>query len=215
MVMCLTVSGNVVPFTLSLQFPIALGTVNDVTISTQKNFTKRAKFGLLIGAAVIAIGAAGLGFIDSGVYDVSASSGHNPLVAWVLHDTYEHSLHRHADHIVVPADLLNEANVRAGARLYNSTCVYCHGAPGRQLGPIGQGILPLAPTLLAANRRNNPKLMFWVIKNGVKMTGMPAFGKTQDDQTLWQLAAFLEKGRGISAQDYDALALGRDDTPSR
>jgi len=49
--------------------------------------------------------------------------------------------------------------------------------------------------------------MFWVIKNGVKMTGMPSFGKTQSDQTMWQLAAFLSKGRGISAQDYDALAI--------
>jgi mono/diheme cytochrome c family protein len=213
--MCLTVSRNVFFFILSPWFPIALETVNDVTTSTQKNFMKRVKPGLLIGGAVIAIGAAGLGFIDSGVYDVSASSGHNPLVAWVLHDTYEHSLHRHAENIVVPADLVNEANVRAGARLYNSTCIYCHGAPGRQLGPIGQGILPLAPSLLAANRRNNPKLMFWVIKYGVKMTGMPAFGKTQDDQTLWQLAAFLEKGRGISAQDYDALAPGPGETPSR
>jgi mono/diheme cytochrome c family protein len=213
--MRLMVSRNAILFILSLWFPIALGTVNDVTLSTQRNFMKRARPGLLLGGAVIAIGAAGLGFIDSGVYDVSASSGHNPLVAWVLHDTYQHSLRRHAENIVVPADLVNEASVRAGARLYNSTCVYCHGAPGRQLGPIGQGILPLAPPLLAASRQNNPKLMFWVIKNGVKMTGMPAFGKTQSDQTLWQLAAFLEKGRGISAQDYDALALGRDGSPSR
>jgi mono/diheme cytochrome c family protein len=213
--MRLTVSRNVFFSYCHLGFPLHFETVNDVTISTQKNFIKRVRPGLLLGGAVIAIGAAGLGFIDSGVYDVSASSGHNPLVAWVLHDTYEHSLHRHAENIVVPADLVNEANVRAGARLYNSTCIYCHSAPGRQLGPIGQGILPLAPPLLAANRRNNPKLMFWVIKNGVKMTGMPAFGKTQDDQTLWQLAAFLEKGRGISAQVYDALALGPGETPSR
>jgi hypothetical protein len=77
----------------------------------------------------------------------------------------------------------------------------------RVLSSSGQGILPLAPPLLDAHRRNNPKLMFWVIKSGVKMTGMPSFGKTQSDQAMWQLAAFLSKGRGISAQDYDALTL--------
>jgi hypothetical protein len=57
--------------------------------------------------------------------------------------------------------------------------------------------------------------MFWVIKNGVKMTGMPSFGKTQSDQAMWQLAAFLSKERGISALDYDALALINNDTSSK
>jgi mono/diheme cytochrome c family protein len=48
--------------------------------------------------------------------------------------------------------------------------------------------------------------MFWVIKNGVKMTAMPAFGKTWDDKQIWQMTAFLNKGRGISAKDYAALS---------
>ena len=139
----------------------------------------------------------------SGVYDVSAMSGHNPLVAWLLHKTYLQSLHRHAAGIEVPPDLLTTANIEAGARLYANTCAACHGAPGQALSPIGQGILPLAPELLSPTRRNNPKMMFWVIKNGVKMTAMPAFGKTQDDQTIWDLTAFLYKGRGISPQAFD------------
>lgn len=154
-------------------------------------------------AATVVVIAAGLGFMYSGLYDVSAMSGHNPLVAWLLHKTYMQSLHRHAANIEVPPDLMTTANVEAGARLYASTCAACHGAPGQTLSPIGQGILPLAPELLAPTRRNNPKMMFWVIKNGVKMSAMPAFGKTQDDQTIWDLTAFLYKGRGISAQDFE------------
>lgn len=185
----------------------AVRRVHNMSVSTKKSLSGRGKAGLVLTGGAVAIIAGGLAFMESGIYDVSASSGHNPLVAWVLHETYTQSLHRHAQNIVVPADLVSAENVRAGARLYNSTCVYCHGAPGRELSSIGQGILPLAPPLLDAHRRNNPKLMFWVIKNGVKMTGMPSFGKTQSDQTMWQLAAFLSKGRGISAQDYDALAI--------
>jgi mono/diheme cytochrome c family protein len=168
-------------------------------------FLVRNKPILILTAVLLTIAAAGLAFLESGLYDVSAASGHDPLVAWVLHKTYLQSLHRHARDIVVPVDLVSGANVQAGARLYDSTCVYCHGAPGRQLSSIGQGIMPLAPPLLDVHRRNNPQMMFWVIKNGVKMTGMPSFGKTQSDQAMWQLAAFLLKGRGISAADYDAL----------
>ncbi|WNC93946.1 cytochrome c [Paraburkholderia sp. FT54] len=163
-------------------------------------------------ATVVAVVAAGFGFVYSGLYDVSAASGHNPLVAWVLHKTYMQSLHRHAAAVQVPTDLMTVANVEAGARLYRNTCAACHGAPGQTLSPIGQGILPIAPELLSATRRNNPQMMFWVIKNGVKMTAMPAFGKTQDDQTIWDLTAFLYKGRGISAQDFEKLSASKPNT---
>jgi cytochrome c len=153
-------------------------------------------------AVALVVIATGFGFVYSGVYDVSATSGHNPLVAWLLHTTYQQSLNRHAAGIEVPHDLMTTANVEAGARFYASTCVACHGAPGQALGPIGQGLLPLAPKLLLPTRKNDPRKMFWVIKNGVKMTAMPAFGKTQDDQTIWDLTAFLFNGRGISAQAF-------------
>jgi len=189
--------------------------MSNVSVSTKKSLSGRSKAALLVTGAAVAIIAGGLAFMESGIYDVSAASGHNPLVAWVLHETYMQSLHRHAQNIEVPADLISAENVRAGARLYNATCVYCHGAHDRALSSIGQGILPLAPPLLDARRRNNPKLMFWVIKNGVKMTGMPSFGKTQSDQAMWQLAAFLSKERGISALDYDALAVMNNDASSK
>jgi hypothetical protein len=55
-------------------------------------------------------------------------------------------------------------------------------------------------------------MVFWVIKNGVKMTAMPAFGKTQDDQTIWKLAAFLYKGHGISARDFEKQSSAKPNT---
>jgi mono/diheme cytochrome c family protein len=161
-----------------------------------------------LGLAVVGAVVVASGVIYSGVYDVSAASGHNPVVAWLLHATYEQSLHRHAVGAVVPSDLMDDSNIKAGAELYRSTCAQCHGVPGETLSPVGQGILPLAPKLLSATRRNNPPIMFWVIKNGVKMTAMPAFGKTWDDKQIWQMTAFLNKGRGISAKDYAALSAG-------
>jgi hypothetical protein len=53
---------------------------------------------------------------------------------------------------------------------------------------------------------NHPNQMFWVIKNGAKMTGMAAFGKSPTDQQMWDLAAFLQKDRGVSAADYAKAA---------
>jgi mono/diheme cytochrome c family protein len=108
--------------------------------------------------------------------------------------------------IEAPADLETAANVGAGAQLYAETCALCHGAPGISPGPLQRGIYPAAPFLLAATRTNHPNQMFWVIKNGVKMTGMAAFGKSLTDQQIWDLAAFLQKERGVSAADYAKLS---------
>ncbi|MBB4513173.1 c-type cytochrome [Paraburkholderia fungorum] len=161
-----------------------------------------------VAALFLLLVAAGLAFMYSGVYDVSASSKDNPLVAKLLHGTYEASLHRHAGSDVAPGDLLSFENIRSGARMYDSTCALCHGAPDRPLSATGQGIQPAAPSLLSASRRNKPALMFWTIKHGVNMTAMPSFGKTQSDQAMWQVAAFIYAERGISKNKYDELAHG-------
>lgn len=160
----------------------------------------------VITIILLAVGAFLFGF--SGLYDVSASSKDNPVIAWMLHSTYEASLHHHAGKVVPSGDLMSLRNIEAGARFYDSTCAACHGVPGRPLSFIGQGIQPAAPALLAASRRNNPKLMFWVIKHGVNMTAMPSFGKTQTDQTIWQAAAFLYDARAITPERYATLVHG-------
>lgn len=161
---------------------------------------------IVVTLILLAVGA--FLFSSSGFYDVSASKKDSPIIAWMLHSTYEASLHHHAGKDVPPGDLMSLKNIEAGARFYDSTCAACHGVPGKPLSFIGQGIQPAAPALLAARRRNNPKLMFWVIKHGVNMTAMPSFGKTQADQTIWQTAAFLYDARGITPERYETLVHG-------
>jgi mono/diheme cytochrome c family protein len=173
--------------------------------------TLRSRIATVVATVVsgfILLAAAGLAFMYSGVYDVSASARDNPIVAKLLHGTYEASLHRHAGSDVAPGDLLSLENVRSGARMYDASCALCHGAPDRPLSAIGQGIQPTAPSLLSASRRNKPVLMFWTIKHGVNMTAMPSFGKTQSDEAIWQVAAFIYAERGISKDKYDLLVHG-------
>ncbi|QGZ58633.1 c-type cytochrome [Paraburkholderia acidiphila] len=165
-------------------------------------------------ALLVVLGAAGLAFMYSGVYDVSASARDNPIVAKLLHGTYEASLHRHAGSDVAPGDLLSLENIRSGARMYDASCALCHGAPDRPLSAVGQGIQPAAPSLLSASRRNKPALMFWTIKHGVNMTAMPSFGKTQPDDAIWQVAAFIYAERGISKDKYALLVHGNAQTGS-
>lgn len=167
-----------------------------------------------VAALLVFAAAAGLAFMYSGVYDVSASSPDNPVAAWLLHGTYEASLHRHARSDVAPGDLMSFENIRSGSRMYDANCALCHGAPDRPLSAVGRGIQPAAPSLLSASRRNTPKLMFWTIKHGVNMTAMPSFGKTQSDDAIWQVAAFIYAGRGITKDRYDQLVHGHADAGS-
>ena len=154
----------------------------------------------------VVVGVAGaLAYSFSGMADIAAAAPENPAVAWFLHNTFLHSLDRAAATVIEPPNLETPERVAAGAKLYNTECVYCHGSPGDDPTALAKGLNPPAPTLLTANRNNTPNVIFWVAKNGVKMTAMPAWGKSYDDEHLWSVAAFLHQKRGLSADDYKAL----------
>ena len=161
---------------------------------------------LTIIACILLAAAGGVIFIYSGRYDVSAMRPDNPVVAWALHKTFTESVAFHAQGLTPPSDLEKPENVRSGARFFRDNCAICHGAPGMQPSNISQGLLPSPPDLLGAKRRNDPVEVFWIAKNGVNMTGMPAFGKTQSDEQIWAIAAFLHKSRGIATQDFQTLS---------
>ena len=72
-----------------------------------------------------------------------------------------------------------------GAGEYAEMCSGCHLAPGMKRTEISQGLYPRAPEL---RRKTDltPAEQFWIVKHGVKMTGMPAWGVTHDDELLWE-----------------------------
>src|SRR5260221_5299780 len=165
------------------------------------------KIVLILVACVVLGATGGLIFIYSGIYNVSAMGPDSPLVAWAVHKTFLESVAYHSKGLVPPPDLENPVNLRSGATFFRDNCAVCHGAPGMTRSNISQGLLPSPPDLLAAKRQNDPVEVFWIAKNGVNMTGMPAFGKTQPDEQIWAIAAFLHKARGISAQEFQKLAV--------
>jgi mono/diheme cytochrome c family protein len=150
---------------------------------------------LLVAALVV--------FIYSGLYDVAASTPDGGLVRWALGTTQGRSVHRRAEGIAVPR-LDDPAMIRRGLVHYHAMCVTCHGAPGVALSEIGQGLNPEPPEL-AGEAGEEPAELFWVTKHGIKMTGMPAFGATHDDEEIWAIVAFLQELPRLSPERYQAL----------
>lgn len=93
-----------------------------------------------------------------------------------------------------PADLKSSQRIAAGAGLYNEMCTGCHLGPGVERSELSQGLYPLAPELARGDDLTAAE-QFWVIKHGVKLTAMPAWGKTHDDQLIWDMVAFIRSCR--------------------
>ena len=156
--------------------------------------------GVLILAALL--------FIYSGVYDVSAGSPDNGLIDWALRTTRSRSVHRAYERLEgkVPIPRLDDPEmIRTGLVHYHEMCATCHGAPGVKISEIGQGLNPYPPELAAHTAEDEPLETFWVVKNGIKMTGMPAFGVTHTDEEIWAIVAFLKRLPKLSPQEYQAL----------
>jgi mono/diheme cytochrome c family protein len=156
----------------------------------------------LAGAlALLAIGAAA--FIWSGAYNIAADEPHWPVTVSMLENARDRSIEARLAGIAVP-DLGNEALIRAGAGNYDAMCAECHLEPGEDRTELSAGLYP-APPDLGHDGIDDPAEAFWVIKHGIKMTGMPAWGKSVDDGSIWGIVAFLRQAPGMTEARYDAL----------
>jgi mono/diheme cytochrome c family protein len=165
----------------------------------------RAFFVSLSASALLLILGGGV-FLYSGLFNVAATDKHSPAVHWLLEQTRLRSIKTHAAGIHAPAGLDYPEKVLAGSDHFAAHCAICHGAPGVPKGDIGQGLYPEPPNLAQAAGRYSPTELFWILKNGIKMTGMPAWND-HDDEELWAVVAFLEKLPGMTEQDYAGLVM--------
>ncbi len=157
-----------------------------------------------IGVGVLLTGVGAAAYMYSGLYDVGASTPHSGLSTWAMSTTMRASIARRARDIPVP-DLNNDALVRAGVNDFEAMCVGCHGAPGKSRGPAGKGLNPQAPDLTEAAQQRTPAELFWATKHGIRMTGMPAWGATHDDESLWPVVALMVALPELDAKSYGEL----------
>jgi mono/diheme cytochrome c family protein len=154
--------------------------------------------------AVILIGAAI--FVVSGVYDVSATAPHWPITHWIMEQARTRSIKAHAAEITDPPNLDNPTWIEIGVEHFAAHCAVCHGAPGVPRGALAHGLYPQPPDLARAVQLYRPGELFWILKHGIKMTGMPAWSDHSDEE-LWATVAFVEKLPGMTEQDYAKLVM--------
>jgi mono/diheme cytochrome c family protein len=162
---------------------------------------------LILLLALVGAGA----FLYSGMFDVGADVPHSPIVYRLLQASLQRSIEVHAENIVAPP--LNDPKMIAeGAEHYAAMCAGCHLAPGKEQTEIRRGLYPRPPPLAEVPPRA-PAQAFWVVKHGIKLTAMPAWGTTHSDAELWNIVAFLQKLPGMSADDYSKLTGPADADP--
>jgi mono/diheme cytochrome c family protein len=166
-----------------------------------KTLKTLALIGLL---AILAAIAAGIYFFG-GYYSVAGTAEDPAVVKWALVHVRQASVARHAQDRA-PASLEDSASVQAGARAFSERgCVNCHGAPGVNWAKFSEGLRPDPPDLKEVAHERTPQQLFWVIKNGVNMTGMPSFGLVEvPDQEIWTIVAFVKKLPDVSEADFKA-----------
>ena len=142
-----------------------------------------------------------IAYVKSGMYDVAASTPHTKFTEWITHETMIHSVRTHARAITAPATADGVA-VRRGFCGYEAHCVACHGASAVAREPWVSGMEPAPPYLLDVTQRFKPRELFWIAKNGIKMTGMPSWRNSISDEQLWDLVAFLEAMPKMNSGDY-------------
>jgi mono/diheme cytochrome c family protein len=155
----------------------------------------------LIVLIIVLIIAAGI-WIWSGAYDIGADVAHWKPTSRAIHALVDHSVEKRARDIQVP-DLTSPAMIAEGAQHYAGMCTGCHLAPGKTESEMRAGMYPRPPNL--TRFAPDPAEAFWVVKHGIKMSGMPAWGKTHSDDKLWAIVAYLQQQPKMSVQRYQAL----------
>jgi mono/diheme cytochrome c family protein len=140
--------------------------------------------------ALLVLGAGAALVFSIGAYDVAASRPADVmdrLAVWVK----VRSVSRHAKSVSWPA-ARDAADIEKGLQHYSQNCLPCHGAPGVEGMAFREGMFPAPPEIDEDQvQRWSDSELFWIVKNGIRMTGMPAFGENHADEEIAAIVAFV------------------------
>lgn len=162
--------------------------------------------------AVVA-GLSGAAFIYSGLYPMGADDPHTAIVYSVLETTRERAIENASSDIEVP-NLEDPDLLLSGGADYNAMCVSCHLQPGVKSSDMSIGLYPKPPNLAEneadkshehGDELSQARKHFWVIKHGIKASGMPAWGLTHDDKRIWAMVAFIQRMPSLTAEQYQII----------
>jgi mono/diheme cytochrome c family protein len=154
--------------------------------------------------AILVLGAGA--YVYSGAFNVAATEHHSDFVYAVFDTARVRSIKAHAVGIQPPPDLGSQPRIVNGTSHFAEHCAMCHSAPGVEAQDLAEGMYPKPPVLTETAKRYTPGELFWILKNGIKMSGMPSWGDHGDDD-LWNTVAFMEKLPNMTEQDYGRLVM--------
>jgi ketosteroid isomerase-like protein/mono/diheme cytochrome c family protein len=163
---------------------------------------KIVKIALLIVVAVVLL--TGIG-VYSGIFNFAADVPHWGITIRLIEAARDRFIVRQTDDVKVPANLDDPRLVTSGAGEYAEMCTGCHLAPGMKDTEMRVGLYPKPPNLAALAARRTPAQQFWIVKHGLKMTGMPAWGLTHDDERIWSMVAFLQRLPELTPAAYHEM----------
>jgi len=163
-------------------------------------FIRAVVFVLVLAIIIVAA------FIVSGIYRVGADESHWAITERALNLLRNRSIETQAQGITVP-NLDDPKRVAEGGEHYAAMCTGCHLAPGMQNSDLREGLYPRPPSLVKVGVRD-PAQAFWIIKHGVKLTAMPAWGKSHDDDSIWGLVAFIKQLPQMTPEQYQKATAG-------
>jgi hypothetical protein len=159
---------------------------------------------VILASAGLLVVAGAASYFGFGGYDISAVNRHWPIVEKSVAFIRDRSVHAHAQGMVVPADFEDTKRLAEGAEHFRSHCTVCHGDPSDHPEEFTAGMYPRPADLKKVARTLRPQEVFWVIRNGIKMSGMPSFADHSDDET-WSIVALVEKLPDMQAEEFKAL----------
>lgn len=155
----------------------------------------RVIVGFILCLIILAIG--GIIYIYSGMYDISAENRDEGITKWILETTMENSVEHHARNVEIPS--LDDSTMILKGYVHYSRMCGCHGAPGRE---SNKSFSPEPPELYKTANEWEPNELFWIVKNGIKMSGMPSFSARSSDEEIWETVAFLRVLPKLNPDQY-------------
>src|SRR4051794_32714024 len=162
-------------------------------------------------ASLIALAAI---LIYPGASNVAGDDPHWGMTRSLFETVRERSIETRASDVQPPASLDDPRLIAIGAGHYSEMCTGCHLAPGKEETEIRAGLYPKPPNLAKLGMFDGPAETFWVIKHGIKMTGMPAWGVTHDDEAIWGMVAFIKQLPSMTPAKYTELTAGSEEGES-
>jgi mono/diheme cytochrome c family protein len=167
--------------------------------------------GFLSALAVLLVGV--WGYLGLGLAEMRGDISPSQWESRLMYAAVHASVRRHAPEQPNPIPPTDE-NLVAGGKIFLNDCAGCHGTPGKPEESTGDSLYPPIPQLPHVGTEYSEAQLFWVIKHGVRRTGMFANGKWLSDKEIWTAAAYIKRIKELPPSVRTALEQKKPSPPN-